>query len=54
MAGPAVVSGLSLIGAAYIDNAVLAAVALTISAMGLYAANATFWTLPLSRRAYRE
>jgi len=48
VAGPAVVSGLSLIGAAYIDNAVLAAVALTISAMGLYAANATFWTLPTS------
>jgi len=46
VAGPAVVSGLSLIGAAYLGNAVLAAVALTICAMGLYAANATFWTLP--------
>src|SRR6516162_2355349 len=46
VAGPAVVSGLSLIAAAYLGNAVLAAVALTICAMGLYAANATFWTLP--------
>jgi nitrate/nitrite transporter NarK len=46
VAGPAVVSGLSLIGAAYLGNTVLAAVTLTICAMGLYAANATFWTLP--------
>jgi MFS family permease len=42
---PVVVSGLSLIGAAYLGNPVLAAVALTISVMGL-AANAIFWTLP--------
>jgi MFS family permease len=43
---PAVVSGLSLIGAAYLGNPVLAAVALTICTMGVYAAAATFWTLP--------
>jgi sugar phosphate permease len=43
---PAVVGGLSLIGAAYFGNPVLSAVALTICAMGLYAAAATFWTLP--------
>ena len=42
----AVVSGLSLIGAAYLGNPILAAVALTICAIGAYAANATFWTLP--------
>jgi nitrate/nitrite transporter NarK len=45
-AGPAVVSGLSLIAAAYLGNPVLATVALTICAMGAYAALATFWTLP--------
>jgi ACS family tartrate transporter-like MFS transporter len=44
--GPAVVSGLALIGAAYLGNPVLAAVALTICAMGVLAALATFWTLP--------
>jgi nitrate/nitrite transporter NarK len=43
---PAIVGGLSLIGAAYLGNPVLAAVALAICAMGLNAANATFWTLP--------
>ena len=43
---PAVVGGFSLIGAAYLGNPVLAAVALTICAMGIYAALATFWTLP--------
>ena len=43
---PAVLGGLSLIGTAYIGNPVLAAVALTICALGLYAAIATFWTLP--------
>ena len=43
---PAVVSGLSLIAAAYLGNPVLAAVALTICAMGIYAAHAIFWTLP--------
>jgi MFS family permease len=43
---PAVVSGLSLIAAAYLGNPLLAAVALTICAMGAYAALATFWTLP--------
>ena len=46
VAGPAVVSGLSLIGSAFFGNPVLSAVALTICAMGLYAAAATFWTLP--------
>jgi ACS family tartrate transporter-like MFS transporter len=43
---PAVVSGLSLIAAAYLDNPILAAVALTICAMGVYAAVPTFWSLP--------
>jgi nitrate/nitrite transporter NarK len=43
---PAVVGGLSLIAAAYIGNPILAAVALTICAMGFYAALPTFWTLP--------
>jgi MFS family permease len=43
---PAVVSGLSLIAAAYIGNPILAAVALTVCAMGVYAAVPTFWTLP--------
>jgi MFS family permease len=43
---PAIVSGLSLIASVYFSNPVLAAVALTICAMGVYAANATFWTLP--------
>ena len=43
---PAVVSGLSLIASVAIGNPALAAVALTICAMGVYAANATFWTLP--------
>ena len=38
--------GLSLIAAAHLGNPVLAAVALTICAMGVYAATATFWTLP--------
>jgi MFS family permease len=46
VAGPAVVSGLSLICAAYLGNPVLAAVALTIGAMGIYAALTTFRTLP--------
>ena len=46
MVCPAFVSGLSLIGAAYLGNPVLSAVALTICAMGIYAAAATFWTLP--------
>jgi ACS family tartrate transporter-like MFS transporter len=43
---PAVVSGLSLIAAAYLGNPALAAVALTIGVMGNYAAIPTFWTLP--------
>jgi ACS family tartrate transporter-like MFS transporter len=43
---PAVVSGLSLIAAAYLGNPILAAVALTICAMGVYAATPTFWSLP--------
>jgi len=37
---------LSLIAAAYLGNPALAAVALTICAMGVYAAVPTFWTLP--------
>jgi nitrate/nitrite transporter NarK len=44
---PAVVSGLSLIGAAYLGNPVLAAVALTIG-VGAFATNSIFWTLPTS------
>jgi len=43
---PAVVSGLSLIAAVYIGNPIPAAVALTVCAMGIYAAVAAFWTLP--------
>jgi hypothetical protein len=43
---PAVVGGFSLIAAAFLGNPILAAVALTISAMGIYAALPTFWTLP--------
>src|SRR6516164_5695231 len=43
---PIVVSGLALIASAYLGNPVLAAVALTICAMGIYPATATFWTLP--------
>jgi MFS family permease len=43
---PLVVSGLSLIAAAYLGNPALAAVALTICAMGVYAAVPTFWTIP--------
>jgi MFS family permease len=43
---PAVVSGLSLIASVYLGNPVLAAVALIICAMGLYAALPTFWALP--------
>ena len=47
VAGPAVVSGLSLIGAAYLSsNPVLAAVAITIGVMGTLSALPTFWTLP--------
>jgi MFS family permease len=44
--GPAVIGGFSLIAAAYLGNPILAAVALIISAMGIYAALPTFWTLP--------
>jgi cyanate permease len=43
---PAVGSGLSLVGAAYLGNPVLAAVALTIGVMGAFAAVAVFWSLP--------
>jgi len=46
VAGPATLSGLCLIAAAYLASPVLAAAALTICAMGLYAALSTFWTLP--------
>jgi MFS family permease len=45
---PAVVSGLSLIASAYLSDAILAAVALTIGVMGALAVAATFWTLPAS------
>ena len=43
---PAVVGGFSLIGSAYLGNPVLAAVAVTIGVMGVYAALPTFWSLP--------
>jgi hypothetical protein len=43
---PAVVGGFALIASAYVGNPVLAAVALTICAMGLEATVPTFWTLP--------
>jgi sugar phosphate permease len=43
---PAVVSGLSLIAAAYLGNPALAAVSVTIAVMGNYATISTFWTLP--------
>jgi ACS family tartrate transporter-like MFS transporter len=46
VAGPATVSGLCLIAAAYLASPILAAFALTICAMGLYSALSTFWTLP--------
>jgi len=46
VACPAVVSGLSLIAAAYLGNPAFAAVALIICAMAFYAALPTFWTLP--------
>jgi MFS transporter, ACS family, tartrate transporter len=46
VACPAVVSGVSLIAAAYLGNPVLAFVALTICAMAIEAAVPTFWTLP--------
>ena len=43
---PAVASGLALIASAYLSNPILAAVALTLCAMGVYSALSTFWTLP--------
>ena len=46
VAGPAIAGGVSLIAAAYLEFPVLAAIALTVCAMGVYAALATFWTLP--------
>jgi ACS family tartrate transporter-like MFS transporter len=46
VAGPAIVSGLSLIAAAYLSSPTLAAIALIVCAMGTYAAVPTFWTLP--------
>jgi MFS transporter, ACS family, tartrate transporter len=46
VAGPMIVSGLSLIAAAYLSSPTLAAIALIVCAMGIYAALPTFWTLP--------
>jgi ACS family tartrate transporter-like MFS transporter len=46
VAGPAIVSGLSLMAAAYLSSPTLAAIALIVCAMGTYAALPTFWTLP--------
>jgi MFS transporter, ACS family, tartrate transporter len=46
VAGPAIAGGMALIAATWLESPVLAAVALTVCAMGVYAALATFWTLP--------
>jgi MFS transporter, ACS family, tartrate transporter len=46
VAGPAIVSGLSLIAAAHLSSPTLAAIALIVCAMGTHAAVPTFWTLP--------
>jgi MFS transporter, ACS family, tartrate transporter len=46
VAGPAMVSGVSLIAAAYLASPTLAAIALIVCVMGHFAANTTFWTLP--------
>jgi MFS transporter, ACS family, tartrate transporter len=46
VARPVIVSGLSLIAAAYLSSPSLAAIALIVCAMGSYAALPTFWTLP--------
>jgi ACS family tartrate transporter-like MFS transporter len=46
VAGPALVGGLSLMAAAYLDSPLLSALAITISAMAIYATISTFWTLP--------
>jgi MFS family permease len=46
VAGPAIVCGLSLIAAAYLSSPVLAAGALIVCEMSLFAALPVFWTLP--------
>jgi ACS family tartrate transporter-like MFS transporter len=46
VAGPAVVSGLSLIAAVYLGDPILAAVALIFAAIGQYSTTSTFWALP--------
>jgi MFS transporter, ACS family, tartrate transporter len=46
VAGPLIVSGLSLIAATYLSSPTLAAIALIVCAMSSYAALPTFWTLP--------
>jgi MFS transporter, ACS family, tartrate transporter len=46
VAVPAIAGGVSLIAAANFESPVLAAIAVVICAMGVYAALATFWTLP--------
>jgi MFS family permease len=46
VAAPAIIGGVSLIAAAYLSSPALAAIALTLCAVGTYAALPTFWTLP--------
>jgi MFS family permease len=46
VAAPAIFGGLSLIAAAYLTNPFLAGIAVTLCAMGTYAAIPTFWALP--------
>jgi nitrate/nitrite transporter NarK len=46
VAAPAIFGGLALIAAAYLTNPFLAGIAVTLCAMGTYAAIPTFWALP--------
>ncbi|MGD9845144.1 MAG: MFS transporter [Variibacter sp.] len=46
VAAPAIFGGLALVAAAYLTNPFLAGIAVTLCAMGTYAAIPTFWALP--------
>ncbi len=46
VAAPAIAGGVALIAATYVESPLLAATAVTICAMGVYSALATFWALP--------
>jgi MFS family permease len=46
VAAPAIFGGVALIAAAYLTNPYLAGIAVTLCAMGTYAAIPTFWALP--------